>query len=257
MSLAVVHPESQAVLQPVQAAVPGIQLAFETGIAIIKEGVRLRKDLQPGIPLKGCFHRKDACIKAALIPYPFYLIQPEAVFYIETVHPGTGQVLHASAAAQLPADVMAQGPYVSPLGTGNGHPHPGKLHLVHTDFQDLDLSGLAFHFLSCPGKLIQLFPVHLKRGIHGRNLVIIPFKSQHGFCHSCFLQSHGRMMPVLQYLSRCILCVGGHPQQHDSFICLGPVRQHVAEPGTHAKAYGKHTLGRRVQGSGMSNLLLL
>ena len=53
MSLAVVHPESQAVLQPVQAAVPGIQLAFETGIAIIKEGVRLRQDLQPGIPLKG------------------------------------------------------------------------------------------------------------------------------------------------------------------------------------------------------------
>ena len=82
-----------------------------------------------------------------------------------------------------------------------------ELHHRKSYFQDLDrrqihMSCLPFHFFTCPGKLIEFFPVDLQCGIHRRNLVITADKASDHFTYLCLIH---RYFPFFQNGSRGIL----------------------------------------------------
>ena len=151
---------------------------------------------------------------------------------------------------------MAQGTYVCSLGTGDLHPNPGQIYPVYLYVQNLHRPWLAFHFLSRPCQLVQLLSVHLKGGVHGRYLGVIAPKS-HDSVPYLFPGKGQCPFPIFCQNGSCgVLGVCLTAQKHNGLVCLGPVRQHVAQPGARPQTNRKDSFSRWVQGSCMAYFFL-
>ena len=127
--------------------------------------------------MKQGINGKQALFDRAVFRKRLNATDPDRILDREAAGADPAKRGHTAAAAERRADIMAEGADIGAFGAADVQKDVVPFPAEEPELMDHDPSRLALQLAALAGDLIELFPMHLDRGIHGRDLPLLARKA--------------------------------------------------------------------------------